>query len=181
MKISKVIVVEGKNDILAVKRAVDAFVISTSGSGLSKDLMRMLKKVHSEKGIIILTDPDGPGERIRSLIAEQIPSAEHAFIKRNDARLNGDIGIENASIEIIKKALENYISTGDKVVDLTFKDLIDNQLNGFSNSRELRAKLCDKLDITYANAKTLYKRLIMLNIDGNKLKKIMEEINGEYR
>lgn len=181
MKISKVIVVEGKNDVLAVKRAVDAFVVSTSGSGLSKDTMRMLKKLQQEKGIIILTDPDGPGERIRSLIAEQIPNADHAFIKRDHARANGDIGIENASVQHIQAALANYLSNDNKEVDLAFADMIANGLNGYPTSKDLRQRLCDKLDITYANAKTLFKRLVMLEIDRDELERIMEEINGEYR
>lgn len=178
MKISQVIVVEGKNDIMAVKEAVDAFVISTSGSGISKQLITMLKKLHEQRGIIILTDPDGPGERIRSIITEHIPTANHAFINKKDAEYNGDIGIENSSVEAIQKALSNYVSYSDEKVDLEYEHIVESKLVGNIESKQLRARLCEQLGITYSNGKTLYKRLVLLNIDQHKLKKIMEELNG---
>lgn len=178
MKISQVIVVEGKNDIMAVKEAVDAFVISTSGSGISKQLINMLKTLHEQRGIIILTDPDGPGERIRSIITEHIPTAHHAFINKREAEYKGDIGIENSSVETIRKALSNFVSYNEEQVDLEYEHIVENRLVGNTDSKQLREKLCDTLNITYSNGKTLYKRLVLLNIDQYQLKKIMEELNG---
>ena len=85
MKISEVIVVEGKNDVARVSRAVDAFVVSVSGQGITKDKLKFLKELHKTRGIIVLMDPDTPGEKIRAIITEQIPSAKHACIDKNKA------------------------------------------------------------------------------------------------
>lgn len=178
MKISEVIVVEGKNDIMAVKRAVDAFVVSTSGSGLNEKTLKMLEALHSDRGIIILTDPDSPGEKIRALINERIPTAHHAFIKKKDCLLDGDVGIENAKPEVIKKALEGMITYNDQETDLLFTDLVDQGLVGEPSSKILREELCDHLDLTYSNAKTLYKRLKLLNITKKDLNKYMEVIHA---
>ncbi len=169
MKISEVIVVEGKNDIMRVSEAVDAFIVSTSGSGITKDLLKMLKKLHNEVGIVVLMDPDGPGERIRSIIAEQIPGANHAFIKKSDAILNNDVGIENASVDSIRKALENIVSYSESSSDLEMSDLLTLKLLAHPRSKEFRERLCDSLDITYCNGKTLLKRLKFLNISREKL------------
>lgn len=177
MKISQVIVVEGKNDIMAVNRAVDAFVISTSGSGISKDLLKMLKKLHDEVGIIILCDPDGPGERIRSIITEQIPTAHHAFIKKKDAIKDNDVGIENASVEAIQAALKGMITYSESISNLTMDDLVKFRLQAHPNSKHLRSELCDSLNITYSNAKTLLKRLQLLNITKENLAVMMEALN----
>lgn len=176
MRISEVIVVEGKNDIMAVKRAVDAFVISTSGSGITKDLLIMLKKLHEERGIIVLCDPDGPGEKIRAIITEHIPTAHHAFITKDEAYAHNDIGIEHASPEAIKKSLENMITYNDKQSNLEFEDLVDYRLVGYEDSMALRQSLCNLLSITYSNGKTLLKRLKLLNIDRSQLAQLMEAI-----
>ena len=176
MNISEVIVVEGKNDIMAVKRAVDAFVISTSGSGISKELLIMLEKLHEERGIIVLTDPDGPGEKIRAIITEHIPTAHHAFIVKNDAIANNDVGIEHASVEAIRNSLKDKITYQDRKSDITQDDLIALQLVGAERSKEYRTKLCTELKITYSNGKTLLKRLQLLDIDKKELETLMEDI-----
>ena len=53
--IKEIIVVEGKDDIRAVKNAVDAEVIATGGYGYSKELINRLKKISERRGVIILT------------------------------------------------------------------------------------------------------------------------------
>ena len=82
MKISEIIVVEGKNDVAAVKRAVNADCVSVSGLGINKKMIKFLKELDKKRGIIVLMDPDSPGEKIRSIISEQIPGSKHAFIDR---------------------------------------------------------------------------------------------------
>jgi len=42
--IKEIIVVEGKADVSAVKRAVDAQVISTSGLGINDEIISIIKK-----------------------------------------------------------------------------------------------------------------------------------------
>ena len=66
--IKEVIVVEGKDDVSAVKKAVDAEVISVSGYGINKASMDKIKEASRRTGVIILTDPDHAGERIRRMI-----------------------------------------------------------------------------------------------------------------
>ena len=66
--IKETIVVEGKNDAAAVKRAVDADVIITSGFGISSETLRLIKLAQYKNGVIVLTDPDFIGEKIRKII-----------------------------------------------------------------------------------------------------------------
>ena len=63
--IKQVIVVEGKSDIARVGMAVDADMIATEGFALKKTTIEKIRYAYEKRGIIILTDPDGPGERIR--------------------------------------------------------------------------------------------------------------------
>ena len=65
--IKEIIVVEGKDDITAVKNAIDAEVIATGGFGYNEEFVRSLEKIAETKGIIILTDPDYAGEKLEEI------------------------------------------------------------------------------------------------------------------
>lgn len=177
MKIAEIIVVEGKNDVAAVKRAVNADCVSVSGLGINQETIKFLKELDKKRGLIVLMDPDSPGEKIRSIISEQIPTSKHAFIKAKDARLMGDLGIENASPQAIQDSLKKLISTNTVEAKITMDDLVDLKLIAAENSAILREKLSDSLNLGKCNGKTLLKRLNMLGISLEKLKLKMERLN----
>ena len=56
--IKEVIVVEGKDDITAVKAAVECEVIATGGFRFSDKFIERLRFIQKQKGIIVLTDPN---------------------------------------------------------------------------------------------------------------------------
>ena len=60
--IKEVIVVEGKDDIAAVKKAVNAEMIATGGFGINAKVIARIKEAQKRKGVIVLTDPDFAGE-----------------------------------------------------------------------------------------------------------------------
>ena len=61
--IKEVIVVEGKNDAAAVKKAVDADIIITGGFGITQDTLKLIRIASERRGVIVLTDPDFMGEK----------------------------------------------------------------------------------------------------------------------
>ena len=104
--IQQVIVVEGKSDIARVRQAVDADLIATGGYALRSAVIQDIRVAYEKRGIIILTDPDGPGEKIRSRLSVMFPEALHAFVPKSEASTEDDVGIEDASPESIRKALD---------------------------------------------------------------------------
>ena len=60
MKIKEIIVVEGKDDTVAIKRAVDADTIETNGSAIGDHVIEQVKLALQKRGVIIFTDPDYP-------------------------------------------------------------------------------------------------------------------------
>lgn len=103
--IREIIIVEGKDDITAVKHAVDAEVVATGGTHFGAKKLKEIATLAKRNGIIILTDPDHAGEMIRSRISRVVPNAKHAFLPRGEATKDDDIGVENASVQSIRKAL----------------------------------------------------------------------------
>ena len=56
MKIKEIIVVEGKDDTVAIKRAVDADTIETNGSAIGDHVIEQVKLALQKRGVIIFTD-----------------------------------------------------------------------------------------------------------------------------
>ncbi|NBG89071.1 ribonuclease M5 [Isachenkonia alkalipeptolytica] len=159
-EIKEVIVVEGKDDISQVKRAVKAEIIATGGFSLPDRTLEQIKGAAQRKGIIILTDPDYPGEWIRREITKAVTEAKHAFIPKEDALKEGNVGIENASPQNILLALERArceLQTPRN--EFTKGDLMKEGLLGVTGATEKRDQLGKILGIGYGNAKQFLNRL----------------------
>ncbi|MEE1361747.1 MAG: DUF4093 domain-containing protein, partial [Selenomonadaceae bacterium] len=128
------------------------------------------------RGIIILTDPDCAGERIRKFFAKRFPEAKHAFVPKEDATAHDDIGIEQASPEAIRTALEKVRTLDwNPTNEFTSADLIMNGLSGSNASSERRAVIGAKLGIGYANAKTFLTRLNHYGVTREEFEKAISE------
>lgn len=128
--IKETIVVEGKDDIANVKRAVDAEMLATNGLAFGNDLIDKLKVINERTGIIIFTDPDHAGKKIREKIAREIPTAKHAYIDRKKAIKKGDLGVENADPEVIIDALNNAkAEITESRNEFVMADLLNNGLS----------------------------------------------------
>jgi ribonuclease M5 len=159
-RIEQVIVVEGRDDESAVKAAVDAQIIVTSGFGISEETWELLEKAYSGPGIILFTDPDFAGENIRKRIQQRFPESRHAYLAREDARKGADIGIENASAENIIEALKKAKCTFAASRDLfTMEDLLFFDLAGTAKATQRRSLMGKSLGIGSCNAKTFLARL----------------------
>ena len=158
--IKEVIVVEGRDDVTAVKRAVNAEIISTGGFGFPKGVMERIIEAQKRRGVIIFTDPDHAGEKIRKRISNAVSGCKHAFLPREEAIKDGDIGIENASPENILKALSKVRSEVEcETIEFERLDLIRNGLIGSDKAGQRRDELGKILGIGYGNAKQFLNRL----------------------
>ncbi len=181
-KIKEIIVVEGKDDTVAVKRAVEADTIETNGSAIPPYIIEQIKLAQSTRGVIILTDPDFPGQRIRNIIEKEVPGCKHAFLPKHLAieKRGRGVGIEHASPEAIQEALKDaHTTTGLADEVITFDDLIDAGLIAGKQARSRREKLGLALKIGYANGKQLHKRLQMFQITPEQFKAALQNLDQE--
>lgn len=186
MKIKEIIVVEGKDDTTTIKRAVDADTIETNGSAINEDTIEKIKRAQETRGVIIFTDPDYPGEKIRKTIAEKVPGCKHAFLPKEVtiAKNGKGLGVEHAPIEAIRNALRDAQIMSESIKEeITQEDLITAGLIGGAGSKERRILLGKLLKIGYTNGKQLYKRLMMFQISRQEfaeaLAVVIQEENNE--
>lgn len=175
-KIDKVIVVEGRDDTTNLKRFYELDTYETGGSSIDATDIERLKVLQEKRGIVVFTDPDFQGERIRKIIMQDIPDAQHAFLKREEARPKGkgSLGVEHARYEDLQKALGHL--TGGRLASptVTQADLITFGLILRPDSRQRREYLCEELRIGYANGKQVLKRLNMFGIRLEQIEEIMK-------
>ena len=180
--IKEVLVVEGKMDVVAIDKAVEADCIITEGFNLKPQALKNIEQAYKKRGIIIMTDPDSAGERIRKYLSRRFPEAKHAFVPVEEATDNDDIGIEQAKPDAIRKALAK-VRTLDWEPKKTFTgaDLIIHGLSGAADASVRRARLGEKLGLGFANAKTFLTRLNHYGVSREEFDRALEEMERENR
>lgn len=183
--IKEVIVVEGRDDVAAVKKAVDAEVIAVGGFGINAKVIDRIKDAQKRKGVIVLTDPDFAGEKIRNIIAKRVKGIKHAYIAQEDGIKGDDIGVENANPEVIIEAL-NRARVSEEEYNEIYKaeDMFHFKLTGYKDLKKRRIMLGKELGIGYGNANQILNRLNKYSIDKeefilaiNKIEKSLGEKN----
>ena len=170
-KIPEVIVVEGKDDTANLRRFYEVDTYETRGSAIDQDDLERIATLQELRGVIVFTDPDYNGERIRKIIMQEVPQAKHAFLNRGEAvpksKTKGrSLGVEHASFEDLEKALAGLVGSyeDENFFDITKTDLMRLGLLMGSDSRKRREYLGETLRIGYCNGKQLIKRLELFGI-----------------
>ena len=178
--IKEVLVVEGKMDVVAIDKAVEADCIITEGFNLKPQALKNIEQAYKKRGIIIMTDPDSAGERIRKFLSKRFPEAKHAFVPVEEATAHDDIGIEQAKPEAIRKALAK-VRTLDWEPKQIFSgaDLIIHGLSGAPEASSRRARLGEKLGLGFANAKTFLTRLNHYGVSREEFDRAIAEMAQE--
>lgn len=180
--IQEVIVVDGKSDTQRIQLAAQADTLETNGSVIDEPTLERIKHAQETRGVIVFTDPDFPGEKIRKTISRHVPGAKHAFLSQAEARpeFKGSLGIEHASPETIRRALSQvYTERTDEVLAVSKSFLMKRGLIGRKHSAGLRDKLGQKLRIGYTNGKQLKKRLELFEMSEDEVERALEELEGE--
>ncbi|MGN7457922.1 ribonuclease M5 [Paenibacillus pasadenensis] len=178
--IKEIIVVEGKDDTTAVKRAVEADTIETNGSAVGEEVLRRIELAMERRGVIIFTDPDHAGERIRKIVSQRIPGCKHAFLPQEDALYRGDIGVENASPEAVRRALASVRTEGAAgEPEITHADLMEAGLLVHPDAARRRLLMGNRLGIGYCNGKQFMKRCASFRISRKEFREALEQMKEE--
>ena len=163
-RIKECIIVEGTYDKIKLSGFIDGVIIEVHGFGIynNRDLQKTIKKLAKECGIVILTDSDSAGFRIRSFIKQNIPKeyVKHAYIpdipgkerRKSVPGKEGLLGVEGIDEEIIVNALidagcEIDGSSTQSKSKITKSDLMRLGLAGGAGSREKRYVLLKNLEL----------------------------------
>jgi ribonuclease M5 len=184
MKIREIIVVEGKDDTVAIQRALNADTIETNGSAINEQTIKKIRLAQETRGVIIFTDPDFPGQKIRQTIDQQVPGCKHAFLPKGEAlhKRGKGVGVEHATPDSIRKALKDVHMMQETIAEqITKEDLITAGLIAGAGSREKRERLGEILKIGFTNGKQLHKRLMMFQVSREAFADALRQLGQEEK
>lgn len=175
MKIKETIVVEGKDDAARISSCLDARIIITRGYGINEAIYREIQEAYERVGIIIFTDPDSVGARLRRELLKRFPRAKEAFIEKDQGLKDGDIGVENASCEVILRALEKVRTPATRHMDYSMGDLLHWGLVG-PGSKEKRKNFGRRLGIETLSAKATLDKLNYYGVELGEIEEALEDV-----
>lgn len=184
-KIQEIIVVEGRDDTRRLKEILDVDTIETQGSAINEETLKKIQLAEEKRGVIVFTDPDFAGEKIRKTIMAAVPQAKHAFLTREEGqgkkvKKYASLGVEHAEKEAILRALKAVVTPQEKELPQIPLDIL--QELGFTagqDAKKLREKVGEKLGIGYTNAKQFQKRLQMFAISLEQLQAALQKTQEE--
>jgi len=169
----EVIIVEGRDDTRRLREIFPRIeTFETGGSALDAEKLEQIRHLQKLRGVIVLTDPDYPGQKIRNTIIEAIPECKHAYLHRLDAlpKSGKGLGVEHASECAIREALDEAITPVKNQEGLISQPfLMRLNLIGHKGSKQKREILANKLGIGYVNGKQLRNRLNMFGISESEV------------
>jgi ribonuclease M5 len=163
IQITPAVIVEGKYDKIKLSSMLDTLIIATDGFSIFKDVekQKLIRRIAEKRGILILTDSDAAGFKIRAFIGGSVPPDRvmHAYIpdilgkeKRKSApSKEGKLGVEGMPTQILLQALEKAGVFCTDVPQpqrrITHADLYADGFSGKAGSRSRRAALLRYFDL----------------------------------
>ena len=168
LKLEQAVLVEGKYDAARLTNLVDATILTTDGSRVfrDKELQNMLKRIAAAQGLIVLTDSDDAGFRIRHFVtglvgAEHVLQAYVPAVPGKEARKQapgkeGLLGVEGIADDLILQGLQTALDSApapqttaqdaDRTA-ITYTDLYEWGISGTANSADRRRALLARLGL----------------------------------
>ncbi|MCM1055383.1 MAG: DUF4093 domain-containing protein [Bacteroides sp.] len=162
--LKEALIVEGKYDKIKLSSVTDALIITTDGFSVFKnrEKLELIKSLAESCGVIILTDSDSAGFKIRNYIrgCTQRGKIVNAYIpeifgkekRKASPSKEGKLGVEGIPADILRNALEKAGATFSdsekpKPKWATKIRLFDDGFSGKENSAEKRKKLLQLLSL----------------------------------
>ena len=151
IKIKETIIVEGKYDKIRLAPLFDANIIELGGFRIynNKDRLALIRRIADKNGIIILTDSDSAGFRLRHYLSSAIPKAniKNVFIPDIHGKENL-LGVEGMTTEVLlsafkKAGIDPESGNSERTEPFSKSFLYEIGLSGGENSSELRKKICE--------------------------------------
>lgn len=196
IKIKEAIIVEGKYDKIKLSSILDAVIIVTDGFRIYKDKekMSLIRHYAQTTGIIILTDSDSAGFRIRNYIKGSVKNGKVYNVYSPDVygkesrkikpSAEGKLGVEGIKPELL---LDAFRKAGIKASDappnpdpISQTDLFELGLSGCAGSSEFRRELQKSLGLPeLLSAKSLVEVLNTMMTKAELIEFLEENFGGK--
>ena len=196
--IKEAIIVEGIYDKIKLSGFIDSLIFVTGGFSVlnNKNMQKSIRTLAEKTGIVVLTDSDSAGLKIRNFVKQLVPEecVKHAYVpeifgkekRKTNYSKEGLLGVEGISEEIVITALRQSGCTieGDKVRvrkpgNITKVDFFELGLTGKEDSTELRRKLALQIGLPSKLSANMLLDAVNVLMDKEELLELVERIRKE--
>ena len=162
LRVREVIVVEGKYDAAKLADLVDGLIITTNGFSVfkSEETKQLIRMLGAKRGVIVLTDSDAAGFRIRNYINKiaaglpvknaYVPAIAGKESRKEQASKEGLLGVEGVPAKAVLAALRasGACEAAPRVGRaITYTDLYELGLSGTQGSAGARRAFLQSLGL----------------------------------
>lgn len=165
LHVKQAVIVEGKYDKIKLSSVIDGVIIPTDGFNVfkNKETLALIRYFAETTGIIILTDSDAAGFKIRSFLKGAVGKGEilNVYVpdifgkerRKTAPSKEGKLGVEGMEKEIILEAFRKAGIAAEEDGEqsqrepITKLDLYECGLSGGKNSSAMRKKLLAELKL----------------------------------
>jgi len=166
-----ILVVEGKEDASYLSNYICSEIVTVNGYELDSSLISYLK----DKEVIVMTDPDEAGKQIRNKLNGMLNKVHNVEIDISQCNRGRKNGVAECQIdEILRKLKVFFVNKPENTPEITSFDLYDLKI---TENSELRAYVCEKLNLGICNNKQLLKRMNNTHVKLEVLKDIINQYN----
>lgn len=193
IKIDEAVIVEGKYDKIKLSNILDTIIIETDGFAIFKDKekQKLIRFLAEKKGIIIMTDSDSAGFKIRSFIKNitksenvknvYIPDVYGKEKRKTEASKEGKLGVEGMNADVIIDALKKsgvIYNENSKTEsrEITHTDFYEDGLSGGENSSAFRKAMAKELNLPEKISSSSLIKIINSYLTYEEYKKIVEKV-----
>lgn len=161
IRIDRPVIVEGKYDKIKLSSIIEATIIVTNGFQIfsDKEKLNFIRKISEKNGVIILTDSDWAGLKIRNYLKGSINPNKiiHVYIpdvygkekRKFHSSKEGKLGVEGIKIDLLIEAFtragvinQKDAGSSDKITKLDFYNWgLSGQANSSTKRREVTQAL----------------------------------------
>lgn len=167
LTIRPAVIVEGRYDAARLANLVDTMILTTDGFAVFKDKARqnLFKQTARARGLIVLTDSDAAGFKIRHFVTNlagaayvrqaYVPAIPGKESRKAEPGKEGLLGVEGIGDELILQALQTALASvpddiagiPDNPRPITYTDLYEWGISGTANSADRRRSLLKRLGL----------------------------------
>lgn len=163
IKVKYPVIVEGRYDKIKLSSIIEGDIITTNGFGIFRDKkqLAMVRRLAERDRVILLTDSDRAGFRIRSYLAGALPPHRviHIYIpevhgkerRKEKPSAEGTLGVEGISAQLLREAFAKAgvlaDSSAPAAPPITKQQLYQLGLSGGADSAALRREVQRRLGL----------------------------------
>lgn len=194
IKIKETIIVEGKYDKIRLASLFEANILELGGFNIynNKERMALIRRMAEKNGVIILTDSDSAGFRIRHYLMSALPmeNVKNVYIpnvygkERRKIHPGKEhlIGVEGMTTEAMLRAFAAAGITPageqEEKPPLSTAYLYSLGLSGGEGSAALRKKICERFDLPPLLSTSALGRILPLITDEKELEATVKELKS---